>query len=328
MLGHVVREPTFLVGAEQSGTTLLRLMLDSHPEIAFAEEFDYAVDAIGDDGTVPSIEQFRARLALDRAFATSGFTLDPGLDYVELVNGFLSSRQEKKRAAVVGATIHHGFSKALRLWPEARFIHLVRDPRDVAPARMAEGLAGNPWFAVEHWIRAEDEWAELETRVPAERRLVVYFDDLVRDHDSALTTVCRFLGVDYTAQMLDYSRDTDYRAPNPNLAGDWRDTLTARNVRLIETRVGERLVRAGFAPSGLEPIRVTGPQETWLRWHDRAGRISGRVQFFGLRLTAVELAARLLRLEPLQRSVRLRFNEVERDLLKKSWSDAKYRTSR
>ena len=39
-----LRDPVFLVGSERSGTTLLRLMLDHHPEIAFDKEFDYMVD--------------------------------------------------------------------------------------------------------------------------------------------------------------------------------------------------------------------------------------------------------------------------------------------
>ena len=81
MLRHVVREPTLLVGAEQSGTTLLRLMLDSHPEIAFAEEFDYAIAAIGDDGTYPTTAEFLDGLTLERAFSTSGFVVDPALDF-------------------------------------------------------------------------------------------------------------------------------------------------------------------------------------------------------------------------------------------------------
>jgi hypothetical protein len=303
-------------------------MLDSHPEIAFAEEFDYAVDGIGDDGSLPTTAQFLDRLALDRSFATSGFVADPDLGYAELVDGFLRSRQDKKRAAVVGATIHHGFAKALHLWPDARLIHLVRDPRDVAPARVAEGLAGNSWHAVEPWMRAEDEWTEVEAVVPAHRRLTVHFDELIRDHDSALTTICQFLGVDYTSQMLDYIRDTDYSEPSATVAGDWRDSVPAHEIRLIETRVGDRLLRSGFGPSGLRPARVGRPRRTWLHWHDRAGRVMSRIGFFGIRLTMAELATRALRLEPLHRSIQLRFNDVEIELRKKSWSDAKYRTSR
>lgn len=320
-------EPVLLVGAEQSGTTLLRLMLDSHPEVAFAEEFQYAVDPITADGRFPSTIEFGARVALDRVFSASGFQFDPSLGFEEMVNGFLVSRQRRKEALVVGATLHHGFARALHLWPEARFLHLVRDPRDVAAARMAVGLSGNPWHGVNHWIKAEDEWAALSSGLAPERQLTVHFAELVDDPDSTLTTICRFLGVDYTGQMLNYVLDTDYQEPNPNLAGDWRDTLSAHDVRLVETRVGDRLTGAGFIPSGQEPIEPTDRYLDWLRWHDRAGRIASRVSRFGVRLTVADLAARAVGTESMQRSVRLRLDRVELDLRKKSWSDAKYRTS-
>ena len=303
-------------------------MLDSHPEVSFAEEFHYAVDGITADGEFPSPVEFGARLALDRSFATSGFTYDPDLPFDEVINGFLLSRQRKKQALHVGATIHHGFARALHLWPRAKFLHLVRDPRDVASARMAIGLAGNAWHAVDHWIRAEDEWAELAPRLDDDRKLTIRFADLVNNHDSTLTAVCRFIGVDYTGQMLNYVHDTDYQKPNPALAGDWRDTLSSRDVQLVEARVGDRLEWAGFESASQASIEVTERHLNWLRWHDRAGRIAGRVQRFGVRLTVADLAARAVGNEPMQRSVRRRFNDVERELRKKSWSDAKYRTSR
>ena len=42
--------PVFLVGSERSGSTLLRLMLDHHPEIAFAQKIDFVVEHVSDTG--------------------------------------------------------------------------------------------------------------------------------------------------------------------------------------------------------------------------------------------------------------------------------------
>lgn len=322
-------EPTLLVGAEQSGTTLLRLMLDSHPEIAFAEEFDYAVEPITDDGRFPPISELSDHFELSRAFSTSGFKLDDTLDFPDLIEGFLRSRQRQKGALAVGATLHFGVAKALRLWPNAKLIHLVRDPRDVAPARVAEGLAGNVWHALDPWTRTEDEWASIEDQLDPAKVLTVQFSDLIGDYDSTLTTICRFIGVEYTSQMLDYAEDTDYQEPNASVAGDWRTSLSSNQVRLIETRVGDRLARLGFEPSGLQATEVGDRQQQWLMWEDRFGRVLRRVNHFGVRLTMADLMARKLGNDRHRRSVQLKLNETEKALRKKSWSEtAKYRTSR
>ncbi|MEM7273387.1 MAG: sulfotransferase [Actinomycetota bacterium] len=324
----MVTQPTFLVGAEQSGSTLLRLMLDSHPEVAFAEEFEYVVDAIRPDGTLPSVGEFRQQLVVSPSFARSGFRIDDSLDFGDLVDGFLRSRQARKGAPFVGATIHHGFIRALAVWPDARFVHLVRDPRDVGPARMAEGLAGNIWHALDHWVQAEDEWASLCRILPEDRLLTVEFSELIDHHDSTLTRVCRFLGVDYTSQMLNYAQDTDYQEPSRQVAGDWRDTLTEREIRLAEARVGRRLTELGFQPSGLPPLEVTERDLARLRRQDRLGRAVRRFGSYGVRLTVADLAARATGNEERQHSVQLQFNELQQASRKKSWSDAKYRTSR
>lgn len=325
----MIERPIFLVGAERSGTTLLRLMLDSHPEISFAEEFEYAVEPIGDDGSFPPLAEYKRYLETNRMFSTSGFEPDASKPYPELVDGFLRSRQEAKGAPYVGATIHFGFSKALNVWPKAKLIHLIRDPRDVSPSCMAMGWNGNVWHGLDKWIEAEDEWAEVDAWLPDEQKLTVRFAELVDDHESTLTTICRFIGVDYTSQMLSYAAETDYEEPRPGVASRWRDELPDTDVQLIEARVGDRMDELGFERSGLPPITV-GPWRTrWLRWHDRWGKVVMRIQLFGLRLTLEDMVARVLRHEEWRRSVRLKLNEIELTNRKKSWADeSTSRTSR
>jgi len=91
--------PFFLVGAERSGTTLLRLMLDHHPQIAWCEEFEYAVDKMGDQGEFPHIEEYADFLSSNFIFQSSGFEIDPALSYPRLIKSFLDQRKkiEKKR---------------------------------------------------------------------------------------------------------------------------------------------------------------------------------------------------------------------------------------
>lgn len=53
----MIEKPVFLVGAERSGKTLLRLMLEHHPDISWLNEFEYSVDLVSDQGEYPSLSE-------------------------------------------------------------------------------------------------------------------------------------------------------------------------------------------------------------------------------------------------------------------------------
>lgn len=313
--------PVFLVGAERSGTTLLRLMLDSHPEISFLEEFEYVTDLVGDDGALPDVEDYGRYLETNRVFQISGFTFRDDLSYRDLVDGFLRSRQKEVGATIGGATIHFGFSKSLAIWPDARFLHIIRDPRDVAPSVMEMGWAGNTWWALNKWVQAEEEWDRVTEVVPEDRRMTVRYADLVTDHVAVLTEICRFLGTGYDDRMLDYADRTDYDLPDPSRSTGWARKLSPRQVRLAEARVGlDRLRERGFEPSGQPPLEVGRWRREWLRWHDRKGKIQARVAVFGLRFTVEDLLARATGNDEWQRRLAQESAEVVNAAIKRSWA--------
>jgi hypothetical protein len=138
--------PIFLVGAERSGTTLLRLLLDSHPQITFQFEFEYAVDKINALGEYPDLKDYYQYLETHRIFQMRPFKIDKSLSYPALVQSFLIQKQAETGKPIIGATVHHNFSHLLQLWPEARFIHLLRDGRDVARSVKEMGWTGLPYF--------------------------------------------------------------------------------------------------------------------------------------------------------------------------------------
>lgn len=314
--------PTLLVGAERSGTTLLRLMLDSHPEISFIEEFEYATEIMGDDGSYPDLADYGRHLETSRIFNTSGFEFHRDLPYPELIDGWLRERQTEAGASLAGATIHFGFEKALKIWPEAKLLHIIRDPRDVAPSVIAMGWAGNMWYALDKWLEAEDEWDRVAPTLPDDRKLTVHYLDLISDHVDTLSRICDFMGTDYSERMLDYVDHTDYDLPTPGKVSRWQNKLSDGEVRLAEARVGlDRLRSKGYQPSGLPPLEIGRPRAEWLRWHNRKGKLANRVEALGLWFTVEDLLARASGHEGWKRSVQLRSVEKQKALLKKSWRD-------
>src|SRR5262245_48875713 len=77
--GGMIVQPVFLVGSERSGTTLTRLMLDHHPQIAFFFEFEYAVDWMPDSGGWPDLDAYFNSLEMDRTFQMAELTIDRSL---------------------------------------------------------------------------------------------------------------------------------------------------------------------------------------------------------------------------------------------------------
>jgi len=261
-IDRLTDSPVFLVGAERSGTTLLRLMLDSHPEISFMEEFEYSVEYIPTEGW-PEIDGYVEWLAVNRVFQLHGPAIDRTLDYPALVNSFLEQQLDHS-ARVFGATIHFSIDRLLRVWPNARFIHIVRDPRDVARSAVAMAWGGTVWGGVQKWIQSEDEWQATKALLAQDRFIEVTFHDLVNDHRAVLDRICAFVSVDYTDEMLSYAERTEYALPNPAGASSWETSSSNREIRLVEAKVGHRLASGGFSSSGLPEMAISSRRQLML----------------------------------------------------------------
>jgi hypothetical protein len=280
----------FLVGAERSGTTLLRLMLDAHPELSFHHEFELAVDRMPDREGWPELEDYYEFVGNSRHVDTPP-VIDRSLDYPALVRSFLDQKRVRDAKPRVGATVHRHYDRLLRIWPDARFIHLVRDGRDVAQSCVGMTWAGNVWFGVERWISAELLWERVARSIPRENRIDVRYEELVVDPVAVLTRICEFIGVSYHPVMLDYPKWSTYRRPKPSLAQRWKLDMKPRDVQRIESRIGEMLVERGYELSGLPRKRPAPWMERALQAQNRVGMAQRRIRKYGLGLWVESLLA-------------------------------------
>lgn len=291
---RTVDEPVFLVGSIRSGTTLLRLMLDSHPDIACNLESEYLVSQLPDAGGFPDMAAFRAWLRGDRVFRHSCFEIDDRLDYVGLANDFLAQKMTRDGKRMVGATVHLDYARLPRIWPRAKYIYLYRDGRDVADSIMRMGLAGNVYVASDWWLRDEAEWQRLRATLPADRWIELRYEDLVADPAGSLTRLCGFLGVAYSERMFDYTRHSSYKKPDPRLTYQWKRKMKPADLGLLEARIGSLLAHRGYEPSGVPPRHVGWLGERLIRLHSRLGAMVFRMNKFGLGLTVQEFLSRRL----------------------------------
>lgn len=312
----ITRSGLFLVGAERSGTTMLRLMLDHHPLVAWQNEFEFAVDRIADSGELPDTPSYLAFLAASRIFRATGYHADPALGYADLVRSFLDQRAARTGKHIVGATIHRNIGRILTVWPEARFIHLVRDPRDVAPSVIKMGWAGNCYHGVAGWQHAELEWDRLEQRLDPSRFVEIRFERLLADPRTQLTRACDLIGVPFDEAMLRFHEDTTYEPPDPSASTRWQGRLDARSIALIEARVGDLLVARGYDRAAPD-ARLPGPLlRAYLFVQNRAVRIRWRIRRYGLGLYLKAQFAK--RFSPHARwpAVRERMQRIDQERLK------------
>ena len=317
---EVIASPVFLVASVRSGTTLLRLMLDHHPELAFFHEFQYVVETLPETGW-PYLREYYEYLKGHRIFQDSRFEIDTSLDYPRLMNSFLIQKRDRDQKRIVGATVHIHFDRLLRIWPDARFIHLVRDGRDVARSRVELGWSGNMYTGVQSWIDAERLWEKVKGEVPASRRVELRYEDLVTDSETELTRICDFLDLGYDPAMLAYPRDSTYVKPDSKLIAQWRSKLSPKAIQLAESRIGAMLVDRGYELSGLDALHVGPIRERLILTEDRWNRLKARRRQWGTSLFAADFVVRALNpayqsLSRFRWQVLDRLNEVERSNLK------------
>ena len=150
-------------------------------------------------------------------------------------------------------------------YPGAKFLHLVRDPRDCFRAEVERGVRGpgavGPTTAA--WVRSTHFAARNAERYPESYRVVRY-ESLVTDPAAAVRSVCEFLGEPFVPSMLAMEgahRYDDQRATSPGgdpisaaFVGGYRSGIDRCDLAFIQAIAGRPMRRLGYQ---LDAIRLT-----------------------------------------------------------------------
>ena len=277
----------FIVGCPRSGTTLLRLMLDSSPLLAIPPETGFLapIAALPDDNNWRREQLFEAVTAFPPEapvwpdFQLTRESLWNSLEEIEPFNLADGVRAFYRLYAARFGKPHWGektptYGLHLRaikkLLPEARFVHLIRDGRDVALSLREQ------WFAPSKEIdKLADYWVHFiaATRQQVDGRqdyLEIRYEDLIQEPRRTLDAICKFLELPYTDAMERYHE----RAAERLLEHGSRVRQDGREVLSLETR--QRQQRATKQPLDRQRVyswktRMTG-EELW-RFESRAAHV-------------------------------------------------------
>lgn len=287
----------FVVGVARSGTTLLRLMLDAHPQLTIPPETHFVPKLIR------LFDEMEAQDLADDERRERGIALicdHPRWGDFGLAEGDLRARAEA-RATVSAGEIARAFFEAYadregkprwgdksppytwkvrkiqRGLPEAHFIHLIRDGRDVALSQIAvswgpSGIteAADKW--VEELGRARKRARKLTDDTYIEER----YEDLVTDPEPVLRRIAAFVDLPWDDAMLTYHEGAENRMkevvrelkpagggtitaeervsqhelvskpPSSQRAGRWREEMSASDQAAYEAIAGELLAELGY----------------------------------------------------------------------------------
>ncbi len=277
----------FIVGCGRSGTTLLRAMLDAHPEVAVPYESHWAVAHarrrhVYERGPLFDVGAFCADLATDERFARWGLDLarverslrdEPVAAYpdaVRRVYALYAAQRGKPRYANKTGKYVLRIPQLVAMFPEAVFVHLVRDGRNVALSRRAVAWGSDRFDeAVLSWreqVRAGRRAARRLGLGP-QRYLEVRYEHLVADPEDAARRLCEFLHLEFHPAMLDTSAKADeiigqvldpaehqnLRLPPTPGIRDWRTEMTPREAALFEALAGGTLADFGYPRAPQRP---------------------------------------------------------------------------
>lgn len=302
-MNQAKESPIFLVGAERSGTTLLRLMLDHHPFIRFLPEHDFMVCKISNNGCFPKLQEYHSYLEKNWYFRDYKLRIDRQLDYSNLLKSFLDQYFMETSKPLLGVTVHYQYDHLLTLWPQARFLHLVRDPRDVALSTIRMGWAANVWYGVQRWISSEKLWDRIAENLPEEQQLTIHYEDLASEPEKTLQKICSWLGISYHEKMLSFPSDTTYDSVNVASVQAWKRKMSREKVALVESCCGDLMVFRGYHPIN-EKRRPPGLMKRCVfSMHNRFGIFKFHCNRYGLGLYLCTVLARRLPFQSLKQRV-------------------------
>lgn len=299
-----MESPVFLVGSVRSGTTLLAVVLGHHPQIAFTGEFEWPWDFPAED-----LESYLDWVETEKHFIAHGIKLPGRCSHRELVASFWEQMARGVTKPIIGAQVHRHYAEAFEQWPNAKFIHIIRDGRDVAASMIKLGWAGNGYVAGEAWRNSIEEWQRLERIVPESQRIQVSFEDFVRTPRIELRRICSFLGVEFAEEMLRH-RHRAYGPMDAKEAFKWRATMSPRMVRQVEAGAWRALEAARYELVNGE-VEVSALRDWWLRTDNRIRHLLARAKIYGAGLYLLDLFARRSGLRALASYTRLALNDVE-----------------
>lgn len=286
----------FVTGASRSGTTMLARLLGSHTRIFALNElhfFGELWEAKGSTELLPDRELVKLAATLLSRQMRGLWAGEASAAEIEQATVVVSGLEPSERTApgVFAATVRSLAQEAgkdisceqtprnvfyarqlLSLYPEARIVHIVRDPRAVLASQknrwklrrlgarhlpirevVRNWVNYHPITMTRLWIKATEEALGLRGE---ERVMLTRFEDLAGDPEGVSRQICDFVGVDFERSMIDIPRwgssnlqhSSSEKGISRQVVDEWKQALPAAHALICEKMAAPFMRRLGYPP--------------------------------------------------------------------------------
>jgi len=267
--------PFFIVGTQRSGTTLLRLILNSHSKIAVPEEGTFLMPLLKEkylnytfkgkelDRLIKYISQ-NPQFELWNKDFTEFFreVRNKGRTTLkEFISGLYSFYAKKEGKIFWGDKTPSFFRKIdvlKKLFPEAKFIHIVRDGRDIFNSwRKMDPTKNNAPVIALDWIYKIKKIEKSFQKMNPKDNLTIRYEDLLDDPKKTVSSIGKFLEIDFEETMLEFYKQSGkyigkhhspliYKSITNVNKFKWKKTLTKNEIGSFALVAKKYLKKYGY----------------------------------------------------------------------------------
>lgn len=268
--------PIFIVGSPRSGTSLLSKIISSHPEIGVPFE----------SHVYPRLYNWKECYGDISAFENKKRIAEDLVNLETVKKWDRRPNPKKVIENIHGGKFHHAFEGLMNAWleevgkrrwgektphnaffwreisegfPSSKFIHIVRDGRDVAMSWKKVRFGPEHFYSIANlWNKYVQKAEDIKSNVSKKRFHEVKYEDILRDPNQNIKKICQFLDESFDSRMIEFyksprSYPTDDRnernLSRPLLRDNmnkWKSSISERDLRIFESVAGETLRRYGY----------------------------------------------------------------------------------
>lgn len=278
MKNNLKPQPVFIVACPRSGSTKLAALLDAHAQVASMTEthyFNYLakqktffkkdyfryenIELFVDE---PRVMDFLRSLKMEQEQFREKLSRTTALTKKTLFDFFLQLFAEAKSATHVCEKTPQHLQNVLeikKLYPEAKFIFLLRDGRDVVNSLLQmpwrpDGL----WSNARYWQNYIKSAEKVKAKLDSSSFFEIRFEDLAADTEGYTRRLCDFVGVKYSEEMLaappskifaNWEAEWKYKSQmemDSSRIGAWQAELDEKQKKLLQWFIGADLKKLAY----------------------------------------------------------------------------------